>query len=364
LRVATMKGGLEPVEDGVAGRGVPVWGYSAPSISLGTAPGSRRRAVAWLTLPRAEGRVEAAYLSVGVLIEKGERFPVSWKMAVDGVSISREFKPQFTVDTDYGVYGRAIYDVRPVLARKLAEREDHKIFVARDAYRPVRVVDVFLYARYAVEGASYESSYHTGAAALEPGESVSVYANLGRSLGGGRKAAVTLYSPSHQARLRVVAGGSQPVEVAGLGGYLAEVTVPYRGSPVPVSVVYETPREPFYPKTAIVSDVVVAEVLAPEPRPEVEVEEVERLDSRLRVRLRVENRGDGVLANALLVAIALGTQLARARIERLEPGSAREVEITLDTSKIPVALRRVQVRLVWRHLGAPRNLILDVEVPS
>jgi len=358
-----LKGGLEPLEDGVAGRGVPVWGYSAPSVSLGTAPGSRRRAVSWITLPRAEGRVEAAYLSVGVLIERGERFPVSWKMSVDGVSISREFKPQFTVDTDYGVYGRAIYDVKPVLARRLAEREDHKIFMARDAYRPIRVVDVFFYARYQLEGASYEASYHTGAAALEPGESVSVYANLGRSIGGGRKAAVTVYSPSHQARLRVVAGGSQPVEVAGLGGYLAEVRVPYKGSPVPVSVVYETPREPFYPKTAIVSDVVVAEVLAPEPKPRVAVESVERSGSRLRIRLRIENEGEGQLSNALLVAIALGTQLARSRIERLEPGGAREVEVTVDTSRIPVSVRRVQLRLVWRHLGAPRNLIVDVEAP-
>jgi len=301
-----LKGRIEPLEERVQGEGVPVWGYSFPDVSLGTAPGSRRRAVAWITLPRMPGSIEAAYLAVGVVAERGERFPVSWKLAVDGVNVAREFKPQLTVETDFGVYGRAIYDVKPLLSRRLAERDDHKIFLARDIYRPVRVVDVFLYARYRVDGARYASSYYTGAAGLEPGEMLNLYFDIGRSFEGRRTATVLLHLPSYQAKARIVAGGSEPLIVSGGNGQLASISIPYKGTPIPLSIVYERPTTIFYPKTMIVSDVIVSEILYPEPRPRLEVDEVKATGEIITVRGRIINEGEGDLLGALLVAIAVG----------------------------------------------------------
>ncbi len=359
-----MRGSIEPLEDGKRGTGVAVWGYSFPGeVSVGTSPGSRRRVTAWIGLPRAEGPVEAAYMSIGVLLDRDDRPPVSWKLSVDGVSIAREFKPQFCVEVDDGLYCKAVYDVRPLLSRRLAEREEHRVFIARDAYRPVRISDIFLYARYRVEGARYASSYHVGAVALEPGEALNVYVDIGRSFDGRRTAGVLIRSPNHMSLFRIVAGGSKPVEAGGRGGLFVEVSVPYKGSPVPVSVKYEEPETRFYPKTAVVSDIVVVETVAPEPRPRIIVERVSREGSRIVVEGRVVNEGDAALSSPMLVAVAVGVQAYRGRLSDVEPGGEAGFRVQVDVSRLPLEPRVVQLRLVWSSLGRRSVEVAEVPVP-
>ncbi len=359
-----VSGVLDLVEES-SGRGVPSWGYALGGPRVGSSPGAQRRGVVWLSLPRAGRSVESLLLSIGVFVEGRLRPPISWKLAVDGVSVSRELKPQFVVETDQGVYMKAIYDVKPILSRRVLSQEDHRVVVVRDAVHSIRVADVFMYARFANEKARYSVSYRTGAVALEPGEVYKVDANLGTHLGGERRAGVIVHSPYHDAVLELVAGGSRPEATVGQGSFFVEARVPYRGSPIPVSVKYRDPGYRFYPRVAVVSEAIVYEVVAPEPRPRLVVSGVERVDeSRVRVRGYVENEGGEELVDAMIVAIAVGVRLARRRIRRVGPGERVEYDLLLDLSRLPIRPSRASVRLIWRSLGKTRLEAVEVGVPG
>jgi len=356
-------GGLDVVEE-VSGRGIPAWGYALGGPRVGSAPGASTRGTLWVSLPRASESVERLLLSIGVFVDHDVRPPISWKLIVDGVSVSREFRPQFQVETDWGVYMKAIYDVKPILSRRVVERESHKIVVIRDAVKPVRMADAVLYARYSSEKGVYSVSYWTGAVALEPGEGYQVNANLGRSMEGKRRAGVIVHSPYHDASFRVIAGGSQPETAVGEGSHYIEASVPYKGSPVPVYIRYEDPGYRFYPRIAVVSDVFVAEVKAPEPRPRLVVERVSVKDSRLVIEGYVENVGDDVLEPPMLVVLALGVRLARKKLPRLEPGGRTGFRVEFAVDRLPIRPSRANVRLVWRRLGETRIVSREVSLPT
>ena len=356
-------GGLDVVEE-VSGRGIPAWGYALGGPRVGSAPGASTRGTLWVSLPRASEGIERLLLSIGVFVDHDVRPPISWKLIVDGVSVFREFRPQFQVETDWGVYMKAIYDVKPILSRRVIERETHKIVVIRDAVKPVRIADAVLYARYSSEKGVYSVSYWTGAVALEPGEGYQVNANLGRSMEGRRRAGVIVHSPYHDASFRVIAGGSRPEAAVGEGSHYIEASIPYKGSPVPVYIRYEDPGYRFYPRIAVVSDVFVAEVKAPEPRPRLVVEKVSVTDSRVAIEGYVENVGDDVLEPSMLVVLALGVRLAKKKLPRLEPGGKASFQVEFTIDRLPIRPSRANVRLVWRRLGETRIVSKEISLAS
>lgn len=355
--------GLDVVEE-ASGQGVPVWGYALGGPRVGSGPGASVRGTMWVSLPRATGRVERLLLSIGVFTDRETRAPVSWKLAVDGVSVSREFKPHFAVEVDEGYYMKAVYDVKPILAGRVAGRESHKLIVYRDSVHPITLADAFLYARYSSEKARYTVAYRTGAVALKPGDHYRVELGMGRDLGGRRSLGVIVHSPYHDSGFEVVAGGSKPGTAVGRGPHYIEVSVPYKGTPLPVAFKYLDPGFKFYPRTAVLTEVIASELAAPAPNPKLVVESVESRGGRVRVKGYVENGGDDVLDPAMLVVIALGARLERGSLPPVEPGGRAEFTVEFDVSRLPVKPSRATLRLVWRRLGETRHVGEEVEIHS
>lgn len=357
-----VSGALDRVEEAY-GQGIPAWGYALGGPKVGSGPGAVSKGAMWLNLPRAGGSVERLLLSIGVFTDRDIRAPISWKLVVDGVSISREFRPQFIVETDDGYYMKAIYDVKPILASRVVGQESHKILVYRDAVHPIRLADALLYARFKSEKARYAVSYFTGAVSLEPGEHYKVDANIGRGFGGKRTAGVIVHSPYHDSAFELVAGGSRPERAVGQGVHYIQVSVPYKGSPVPVSVKYIDPGYKYYPRIAILTEAIVAELLAPAPEPRLVIGEVEVEDSRVRVRGSVENIGDDVLDSTMIVVLALGARLARRTLPPVEPGGSISFTLEFDVSRLPITPSRASVRLIWRRLGETRLVSREIQIP-
>lgn len=356
-------GSLEVVEE-VQGRGVPAWGYALGGPKVGSGPGASSKGALWLNLPVAGQRVERLLLSIGVFTDRETRPPISWKLVVDGVSVSRELRPQFMVETDDGYYMKAIYDVKPVLAGRVVRQESHKILVFRDAVHPIRIADVLLYARFENEKARYSVSYYTGAVAMEPGDHYKVDANLGRGFGGKRTAGVLVHSPYHDSAFELVAGGSKPERAVGQGAHYIEASFSYTGSPVPVYLKYIDPGFKFYPRIAVLTEVIAAEILAPAPEPRLYIESVEAEGSKITVRGVVENVGDDVLDSTMLVVLALGARLARKTLPPVEPGGKAEFTLEFDVSRLPIRPSRASIRLIWRRLGETRLVSSEVEIPA
>ncbi|MCE4602951.1 MAG: hypothetical protein F7B18_07200 [Desulfurococcales archaeon] len=317
---------------------------------LGSSPGSVRRTFVSLFLARPEGsEPRSALLALGVRASKG-RSPFRWKVTIDGATVTREFKPQFQAEIDRGVYMRAVFDVKPLLAKRLAEKTSHRLVALYDSYQPISLADTSLIATFTGDG-RYVYSYHTGAVSLEPGEQVKIDASLGGWIGR-RTAIITLHLPSASSVVRVIAGGSEPVEVSGPGFRRILVRIPYKGSLVPVALKYLDPGERFYPRIAVVSDILVYDQIYPEPKLRVKVTGLEEEDGRVRLSGVVENTGIGPASRPMIIVLGMGIRLASKQLEDIiAPGESREFSLEASLDKTPVRPSTLTVRVVWSSLG-------------
>ncbi len=350
LGVSQLEGVLAEVHRSY-GTGFPSFDAQYAGINLGSGPGARKRGGIPLVIPRPEdSECEVALLSVGVR-SRGATIPFRWRLAVDGSTISREFKPQFKVEADESMYYRAVYDAKPLLYSKLIATVDHRLQVIYDGFQPIILSDASLLAVFRHEKSRYSVSYHTGAQSLAPGDVIKVDANIGNSFGGDRIALVSMYIPSPHAILEVIAGGSEPLKVEGPGYKSVRVRIPYKGYMVPVAIRYKESNIKFYPKTAIITDIVVVETLYPEPRLRLYVDNVDVTDDKVTISGYIENTGNDWARRALLVVLGMGVQLAKMSIDDIEPGGKREFTSTVSISRLPVRPPKLSTRIIWSSMG-------------
>jgi hypothetical protein len=342
-----------------AGNGYAFIEMRQANISLGTSPGARKYGHSSLRLPRPEdARVKASYLSVGVTAGGDYAWRAPVRLKIDGSTVAREYKPQFSVEIDEGFYYKAVYDVTPLVSRKLLEKSDHKLGVFYEHLRPLRVSDACLLAVFEAQKASFSVSYHTGAVSMQPGEVFKVNARLPGSLEGARRAMVGLHVPSSRSSVKLVAGGSDPLVVTGPGFIVAEVRIPYRGPEIPVAILYEKPETSVYPKTVVVTDVAVIESVYPEPRPEIEIRGVRAAGGKMTIEGVVDNKGAESAKEVSVSIVSLGVKIAGADLGDLEPGASREFEISVDRVQAP----RLAVRIEWSHLGLKSSKTTELAV--
>ncbi|MCE4603765.1 MAG: hypothetical protein F7B20_02225 [Aeropyrum sp.] len=272
-----------------------------------------------------EARAERVMISIGLFLPTTLTLPVRWKLALDGVTLSREIKPQVVVGAENAKYARLVIDATPLLSQKFTERSVHSIFAFYDGAHPVTLADAFVVAAYSCEGSEYSVEYFTGAASLEPGEIYKTYAQLGPSMGGSRSAVVSAHIPNPKSVMELVAGGSRRERIRGPGYRVARVEVPYRGSEIPVAIIYRRPETPLYPKTVIAGDILVHENRIEGFELKMERGEVSKSGGSYIVSLKLSNEGREEVRD---IRIALtDTPGPAVIVERLQPGDSRSVTL-------------------------------------
>ena len=331
------------------------------NINLGTVPGARKYGYSSLRLPRpSNARVKASYLSVGVMAGGKYAWGAPVRLKIDGSTVAREYKPQFAVEVDEGFYYKAVYDVTPLVSRKLLEKSEHRLGAFYEQLRPLRLSDACLLAIFESDKGVYNISYHTGAVSLQPGEVFKVNALLPKRLEGARKALIGVHIPSSRSNVKLAAGGSDPVVVSGPGFVVASIEVPYKGSEVPVAVVYEKPETSVYPKTVVVTDVTVIESIYPKPDPRVTIENVRLEGEEANIEGTVTNEGDETAQDLKVLITSLGVKIAENNIGDLEPGKSGKFSLKFSRKQAP----RLAIRVEWTHLGLKDSKIIDIQHSS
>ncbi|MCE4612947.1 MAG: hypothetical protein F7C07_03860 [Desulfurococcales archaeon] len=327
------------------------------NISLGTVPGARKYGQASLRIPRpSNARVKASYLSVGVMAGGDYAWGAPVRLKIDGSTVAREYKPQFSVEVDEGFYYKAIYDITPLVSKKLLEKSEHKLGAFYEHLRPLRLSDACLLAVYESGKGSYSISYHTGAVSLQPGEVLKVNMRLPKRLEGTRKALVGVYLPSSRSYIKVVAGGSDPLVMSGPGFATASIEVPYRGLEVPVAVIYEKPETSVYPKTVVVTDVIVVESIYPKPDPRVIIESKHLKGEEASIEGTIVNNGDETAQDLRVYVTSLGIKIAENSIGDLEPGKSSKFVLKFNKKQAP----HLAIRVEWTYLGLKNSRTVDL----
>lgn len=357
-----MEGFLAKVYEG---RGDGVVAFKALGVSSALGSGGSASKSSYFKIPLAkprECRVDMGLLSVSITTPPIVRVPFRWRLELDGLTISREAKPQFTVQLEDSLFHRIVFDVKPILASKgeATAVDGYTLKAMYDSAHPVVVRELSLFKIYSKPRLEHSAVYMTGALTLEPGDSHTLTLSPPEPVGGDRVLTLTLITPSPRVTLNIKSG-EELVEVSGQGFKFVELQ-PQRSKDVKVTIEYPKPEISIYPKKVIVTNVALIENKAPIPPLSVQAERVEVEEGKLRVKLGLANEGDEVAEDVHVTLRHSMMNLKEARLGSLEPGEAVDVTLEADTSKLPARTQRFLVVVTWSRDGIASSKTITLNI--
>lgn len=96
---------------------------------------------------------------------------IDWKVKVNGVNVTKEFKPLFTVKTDSSVYSKFVFDVTSILnTEESMSRNWVNLTIKHEGGTGFTVKTLLLLSIYESEDGKTSLEYRSGLARLRPGE--------------------------------------------------------------------------------------------------------------------------------------------------------------------------------------------------
>jgi len=311
-----------------------------------------KKLVMGVTMPYygEEVRGKRVLVDLGLITPRDLIMPFRIIVSVDGVTITREFKPQEKGLIEEGLYGKAFYDATALLSSKIASTELHRMTILYTAEKPVIFEDSGVAVEYeGIKNGWYSYNILGGALIVEPGDILEVNAQLPESRSDYKELIFKLHVPSRHADLKIEVGGKKFDAGGTHGPVVVEAPVKYRGKNVRIYFYYNKPSERFYPSKAVVSTVALLECLV--PRADVRIGETRtRIEQNSRIiELTLINQGEARADSVSVLAFLSGKNIARIEIGGLEPGGEARASI-----KIPEWVSgsgNILVRVLWRSYG-------------
>jgi len=316
-----------------------------PRIVLGGLMPSRETIpIDWVAV-QPEASLELALLEIGVSTRRAD---VEWRVKINGVGVTKEFKPIAKAKIGDALYTKHVYDVTSILKRVgFAERSRVNITFKREGGGdPITIEHVGLLALYCVDFADTSIKYFSGALSIEPGESAKLSIGLE---GENPVLRTTVYMPSKLAHLSIRVGGVHGFNVANTQGMSEAVFQLDKLSTVTDVEYHHIDRnERYAPREIGVSNLIVFSTI--HDKPEIVFDEItipEKASGEFKVKLKLSNQGKTAPDKLLLIVMCSGEVLASKQLNPLHPGEGVEVEIPI---KRPAGEHTLVFRAVWRKL--------------
>jgi hypothetical protein len=270
-------------------------------------------------------------LEIGVIVPRLSMYNMI--LVFNNVTLTRELKPGVCVDIDNKYYCKLVFDVTPVITSKPSQT------LRLDAeYRGVEEINIahvgFITLKKSGE-ASSSILFYSGSLLLDPGEAyiLKLQQKMESAL-----ARFVLFVPHPSAVVKISSNDDsvKPLEISGASGF-SEYTMSV-GNVSEIRIEYKGDKS-YYPRTLILSSVLVYKSSMPLPSIDIAIREIKG-DKAL---VKVVNSGTGEARNLILTSISRGNVLDRQLIERLEPGQEEELEVRMDPSFS-------SIRVIWRQL--------------
>ncbi len=316
-----------------------------PGVRLGGLEVSKAFIPIDLVLP-GEIEVSKALLELAI---KSQRERFTWRLKVNGVPVTREFKPNSVAETRDYIFSKLVYDITPIMQARRGRRHRCNIVVKYEGSEHLIVEHVGLLVYIPSEDARSHVSLLSGALALDPGEKYRLTLRHPPGLDAYGRLHVTLFSPSTQAEIGIRFNGVFETTLSSIvGGEEAVLEISGVGGENTVEIDHVDTGSAYYPKELLVSSLYLQQSLYREPRLSIKDLAVpDKLESGGRIRITVVNEGDSVPDKALLTIIHLGTIIYREELPKLKPGEETIVEPTI---KLPKGEHPVVLRLIWKKL--------------
>ncbi|MEM1873300.1 MAG: hypothetical protein QXS85_00740 [Acidilobaceae archaeon] len=344
------------------GEGVAVYVSQEVGVSLG---GSSARRVS-VKIPKNKPRgfeIEHSILALGIEIPPALALPLRWRLELDHVAISRELKPQFRSQLEETLYCRSLFDVKPLLSSQGRRLESaHAILRASfDAAHPIVLRDASMFSVYKKPGSKqYHSAiYYSGALVAEPGSKLSFPAPSSSLESSQSLACVTLLLPSSLSRV-TLSSSLTSTTVEGPGFRVVELPILSENDALMIE--YHQSEMKFYPRKAVIADVVFMHNKLDAPKLSARVEKQELSGSFLNLDVVVENP-DYRSVDEVTVSIKHGAMTVKeVRLPKVEGESETHVAIPIDLSKISIRPQRLVIKLEWVYEGVHLSSFTEIRL--
>ncbi len=285
------------------------------------------------------------------LLEIGVRVPdtrVRWRIKVNGISITKEFRPHGICSSGGEYYAKLVYDITSVLKtpESLRKRRVNVTFKTEGGGGRILLEHLGILAFYPTSEAISSIYYLSGALSLEPGEEYTASFNYHSS-----KALLSssLYMPSPDAVGRIGVNNHELI-VSGIHG-MDEFTgnVEDLSDRNILRLLHEDTGESYYPKEMMISSIILIDKQLKEPLITIEkIETPEELRSGGKLGVIISNKGETRPDSLLVVLMNLGSVVYRQRIKPLAPDESAQLEIPVN---LPAGEYEVVLRLIWNKLS-------------
>lgn len=262
---------------------------------------------------------------------KPKSFP--WRVSINSINITREFKPQVLVNLEGVTYALQVFDVSQIIK----EPGKYLLKLSTETSKTIEVSSVSLVGvEQSQDDTEVVIDYYSGVLILKKGEEyVVTYPREGLELG----VEIVAEVPSRTSEIAVVCG--EEVKISQLIG-VSEISLKkLRASQESkCSVIL---KENNVPKPLVISDLLLYRPITPTPQVFLEAS----LINNKEINVLVRNEGTSKLSKALVIALSEGKTLSRSELRDLKPGETVEVKLVSPEDLIN---KEVYVRLIYSDI--------------
>ncbi len=310
------------------------------NVKLGGLSGFTEYSVKFTPPIIESSKVDKTLLEIGVLTRESRLS--KWRLWVNNVAITREYKPSLTASVDDElIFGKALFDLKPVID---STTEQYSVTIQYDGSPEATITHIGLLVVYRSPDSKLDMEFYSGALVLQPGDEYSIKPRIMETLRNSN-IRVVMVVPNKLSRVSLDCGNTKKIT-----GIIGPQDVKLRCSGESIRVKYEETSTPFYPKTLIVSSILIENLERKEPQLDINILDIKGDN----VLVRVTNRGNTEPENIYLIAVSKGQVIDRKKIDKLKPKTTYTTSIKVRRDSLNI------VRLVWRFKGEPR--IKEVKV--
>ena len=269
-----------------------------------------------------------------VVSSRGFSGNMTWKVALNEVTLTREFKPQTIVEIDDRVYAVQVFDISNITRTSGM----YNLRIVCEAAEPISINSVFILGALKSGNISATLSVGVGVLAVRPGEAISLKLGQKKSI---RNSLLLIYdSPSRRAKIKLGVGGKELSISGKVGTYellLEDVDADE------IKVMHKQSQLPYYPKYFKIYGLLTYSTSI--KGPDVGVKDITiSEDGKLHVTLT--NTGDVSAINVLLVGTHMGEVVFRDIIKEIKPQTVIE-----RTYRVKPKYDNTLVRLIYQGLN-------------
>lgn len=317
-----------------------------PNIKIGGLSSSKAFIPLELRIPEGV-KIGKSVLEIAL---KVPRENITWRLKLNGVPITREFKPNDIVELKNFYFAKLVYDVTPIIKSMEDKRRNRcSVLVKYEGSEELFVSHVALLTAFETEDARSSVSMVSGALALEPGETANISIRHKPNTGLSGELKTVFISPSTQARISIGFNGEHLYLVEGIvGGDELTLKVNNVSEVNNVEIKHLDTPTLYYPKELLLSTILLLQTHIKTPK--LEVKDIilpEKMSRGDKIKAVIVNNGESKPDKALVTLIHLGTTVYQEKLPALNPGEETVIEIPVN---IPRGEYSLILRIIWRKL--------------